>query len=685
MSQVVAVLPGGAEDLRKICTDERALELLGGKGHAFDAQMEWIPAAVKAFPAEAALAPLERYVEQAMRQRYEAFENGLAGIDVLQTGLKFAELSRAAYPNSGEQDQLRKALADREAWFERWTAILRSFNASGQWDEFLLAARELEVHEQAFSEMLKTRGEALKHSLEQHRKAARDRMREGEFAAAYREYRTASLRQPNDAVLIEEMREAWTEYSRRIAIDQQGKREHLSAGQHDAVERDLYFADQNKQAKNLDEALKNVIHAESVIQRALPPGATAPETLKVLYRKADILGAQSKIGEALSTLDQYDLLAVDEERQQANQLRNQLLYQLDRELKDVKAQIQTAWPAGRFHEVRQLAVNGLRVKEDDADLLYAAGVASIITRNSSESRTLFARYLEASNMMESATDQRARVRRLLLTLRDQKNAATETQGEPNWMSGAKLPESIFYCPYSVALQPKIASIEASNKMHMTFEWQGSQLKSITPSFEKPDQATGEKRITFGYDERVPQVATIGVDQSPPRVPGSNPDAAVAGSAVILLNNPYIDPIAEQRLTGRNIATGIAGNRFFNPFVWEKPYRFRLTYDELGRVAEAQEITEPVGTPGNLIVKFEWNGRQLSAVSAYEGPDEHHRAKIYERTLSYEGGRLMDEEVQSQGRQGRIKYVYKADKLVSASCDKNACLDGRSRQVMFASN
>ncbi len=174
----MAVMPGGFDDLRKICTDVQALELLGGKGKAFAAQMEWLSAAVRAFPSEPALAPLARYVEQSLRERYEAFENGLAGLDALEQGLRFSELSQAAYPSQPEQVRLRKALADRKAWFDRKVAVLKAFAGSEQWDPLLLASRDLEVYEQAFPEMAKYRGEALKQSLQLHRKAGHDRLTE---------------------------------------------------------------------------------------------------------------------------------------------------------------------------------------------------------------------------------------------------------------------------------------------------------------------------------------------------------------------------------------------------------------------------------------------------------------------------------------------------------------------------
>ena len=99
----VAFLPGGVEELTKICTDQAALDVLGGKGKSFAAQVELFAATVKSFNGNPAIAPLEKYLEAAMREPYEQFEGGTVGVDVLDRGLKYAALWRRStrrYRNS---------------------------------------------------------------------------------------------------------------------------------------------------------------------------------------------------------------------------------------------------------------------------------------------------------------------------------------------------------------------------------------------------------------------------------------------------------------------------------------------------------------------------------------------------------------------------------------------------------
>ncbi len=685
--EFVAFVPDGTAGLARLCMDERAMELIGGKGKAFSMQMEFIPALVNAHRSDTAVAPLQKYIENAMSRRFEQFESGTASLDVLNQALSFAQLSAAVYPDDAVQTKLRATLAGRKAWIDRRVAILRAFAAAGRWDAFLLACRDLEPYELAFPEVLNKRNEALKHSLETHRGSGDQRMAEQEYGAAYREYRLATYRQPSDAVLQEEARQAWTEYSRRFAIDHQTKRASLSAGPRDAIARDLHFADRSKQDKKLDEALKNVLDAEAILRKAVPDNATAPQSLDILYKKAEILGAQARISEALAALDEYDLRAVDDERAKANQLRSELLYDLNKTLTEARAEVRKAWAESSFHRARELTLQGLLARDDDPELLYDAGVLSIITRDQQAGKKYLTKYLDVANALDANAGDRAKVRRLLPSLRDAdtKTGATSgitAEGQPNWMSGLKLPPGVFYCAASLAFQPKIEHIDASNKLKVSFSWQGDRLQAIVPMFDKNEHVSGEKTIAFTYDEKAPMVIAAAYDRARPIA--GDADEIVKRSSVVLANNPYVDPAAAGKLTGKDLALGIAGNRFFNPFVWEKIHQFRFTYDANGRVAQAREIVDQRGAAATLL-EFDWDGMRLTAVRGYDGADERRRAKIYERTLQYDSRRLLSEEIQSEGKTSRIKYVYKGDRLISAACEKDLTLDGRQRQVFFAGN
>ena len=137
----VAFLPAGAEELTRLCMDDAALQVIGGKGKSFTTQMELMSAVVKAYASDPAMAPLGKFVEDAMRRRYDRFESGAGGVEVLTQALKFAELSGAVYPSQAEQAKLRQAIAGRKQWLDRKAAILRAFAAGSEWDAFLLGDR----------------------------------------------------------------------------------------------------------------------------------------------------------------------------------------------------------------------------------------------------------------------------------------------------------------------------------------------------------------------------------------------------------------------------------------------------------------------------------------------------------------------------------------------------------------
>jgi hypothetical protein len=492
----------------------------------------------------------------------------------------------------------------------------------------------------------------------------------------------ASYRRPSDAILREDAMQAWTEYSRRVATDRHAARAKLQPGQLSLIERYLYNADQYRLAKNLDDALKSVVDAEALLRKSLPANAVVPETLKVLYKKAEILGAEERTSEALSTLDDYDINAVDEERPPAEKLRNQLLFNLNTILKDLKGKLQAAWTDGGYYRAHQLAMQGLKMKSDDAELLYHAGMTSLITRKPKESAEYFARYLEVSNTLDGKPEERVQVRRWLSSIAPSSLAESipSAPGDPNWLSGKPLPKGVFYCPVSLAFQPHIDRIDASNKLKTTFEWDSEKLKSVTPVFEKGEHVTPERKISLAYDDRARQVAWASDDDVARGPVPADPDEAYKRSAQLLLNNPYVDPLAIQKLTGKNVALGIAGNRFFSPYGWEKVYYFRLTYDDSGRVSRAQELSSPKGTPGDLILEFDWSGMQLNAVRGFQA-----KVKIYERTMQYQDGRLVAEDVQSSGKSSRTKYTYAGNRLVSAESNNDPSLDNRSRKVAFAGN
>ncbi|HMD71252.1 MAG TPA: hypothetical protein VKF41_07905 [Bryobacteraceae bacterium] len=663
----VAFLPGGAGDLAHLCMDQAALEFIGGKGKGFAVQLELTAAAAHAYASDPAMGALQKFVEEAMRQRKDLFENGAAGVEALDQGLEFAKLSLAAYPDVPEQVQLRADLAETRKWLERKMAILRAFAAAEEWDAFLLSDRDFERYPAAFRSMAAMHSEALERSLLLHRRAGEERTREREYGAAYREFRLASLRKPSDTVLRTDMRTAWGNYSNQVAKDRQGSDKSLSQGERSAIAQDLQRAKLDLQVNKPDRALAEVEDAERIDSA----------NLDVLLRKAEALGALHQFRGALAALDEYDMHAVDEERQKALELRANLEFQRDNNLDDIKTQLRKAYAAFSFHQAADLARRGLEAKDDDAELLAASGRLAKILRDPASGRAALQRYLDVTTNLDANEEDRASVRKLLASIRAPQSAG---QGAADWLSHAPLPAGVFYSPVSLAFQPRIDRIVTSNKTAFTFDWDGDRLRSITPAFEKDVRA--ERKIVFGYDDRNSGVTWAGAGSDPRGPATSDPDELFRRSMVRLANNPYADPVAIQSLTGKNVTLGIAGNHFFDPFVWDDVHYFQFTYDDRGCVSQARELADPKAAPGDRWVDFDWDGPRLLAVRAYQGADAAHRSKIYQRTLQYQDNRLVSEEIQFEGKSSRIRYVYSGGRLVSAAGDRDPSLDDRSRQVTF---
>jgi hypothetical protein len=671
LASFAAYLPEGLDELVRLCRNERALELIGGKNGGFATEVALISAVAAKYKTDPAAAPLKTSVENAMQSRFNRFQTGTAGQDVLLEALKFSQLSEVAYPDDPAQMKLRQQVADLKRWLDRRVAVLNAFSATERWDPFLIASRDFSLYQEAYPEIASKHLAALKASLDLHRQLGEERLKASEYAAAYREFKLALARNPADEQLQQRVVITWTDYSRQYAIDHKGDRKQLSAGQLEALNQNLVFAQRYREEGKLDLALKKVQDAEQI----------NADSLEVLLRKAEVLGAQGNFTGALSALDRYDKIAVDEERQKASQLRSELLFKRTSGVDDAKNQWQTAWKQMNFIAARDAAMRGLRAKDDDPDLLYSAGAALLATRDSQDARKLFLRSLEISDTLQGNDQQRALLRRLLAA-----NTPVDKlsrQGDVSWLSGAKLPRNTFYDPVSLAFKTPIERIDASGKMKVYFEWQKGYLVSISPSWEKPDPTATEKKISFVYNETAGQVVNVvaGDERTAPTVK-LNPDEVVSQSAVVLLNDRYVDPVSVQRLTGQEIAETIAGNPYFNPFVWMQPCYFRIKYDDSGRVAEARQLAGLHGAPTDNLVQFEWQDSKLMAVRGFQvhGQD---KAPVYNRTLQYEGDRLIAEDIEAQGRVSHIKYRYEGDRLIGANCDKDTSADGRSRLVTFA--
>jgi hypothetical protein len=156
---------------------------------------------------------------------------------------------------------------------------------------------------------------------------------------------------------------------------------------------------------------------------------------------------------------------------------------------------------------------------------------------------------------------------------------------------------------------------------------------------------------------------------------ADPDGGSTSGFLTLWNSPRLDTRLAYMATGKRVAVGFSGNRYFHPFVWDAIHVFELDYDDLGRVRHAWELDEP-NAPR---LDFVWDGKRLMSVVARTASEE----AVYTRMLTYSGDRLVSEAITQGGKSSRIQYKYnKQGALIEAECDTDASLDGRSRKVEF---
>jgi hypothetical protein len=156
---------------------------------------------------------------------------------------------------------------------------------------------------------------------------------------------------------------------------------------------------------------------------------------------------------------------------------------------------------------------------------------------------------------------------------------------------------------------------------------------------------------------------------------ADPQGGSTNGFLTLWNNPRLDTRLAQLATGKRVAVGFSGNRYFHPFVWDAIHMFELDYDQQGRVRHAWELDEP-NAPR---LDFAWEGKRLMSVTAKNASEQ----TVYSRTLTYSGDKLMSESISGGGKASKIQYKYnKQGVLIEAECDADASLDGRSRKIEF---
>ncbi len=640
--------------------DESVRDFIG-KDWAFlnlDEQFATMRGFVASFPSSPATRSFRDSLDRRISAGLAGFEDGGPYSEVLVTR-RFSELARQAFPNDASLQSLDDRLADRIRFIADRPKLLRSLAALGDWDTLLSKYQEFERYESSFPEMQALDQEALEESARTHALRARAFEQRSDFDHALREASAALVRDPSNREIRKLLGDEKLLASQGEALSNASRRKILPKGLPADIRfgNALNYADRAIADKDFKKAQDSILDADHE-----NPGA--PE---VILMRAKLLAAQGRNSEALPLLDQYDrLVANPAEREKGYDLRRQVLYELDKLKDGAKQQMAALLKDGQYSKLDELLRGALKLAGDDPDFLYEAGVVAAVLRDTERAKITLTEFVAHSNAIGVDPKQRESARRVLTILKEPKpSAARKTEG--------------LYDSQSLAFQIPIESV-STGKVRMTFNWVNGHLDSIHTTFDDDKSAQTYRALVVAGAADSGAVASIPVQSSndvgnfffeyhpsgalrevllkksapaaskPYTVHVAHDDKGHARlidddghPEVVLPDHPYIDPFVLAVVEGGPVTSVIAGNSFFNPFLWDGVHAFTVQYDPQGRAESAEEWN------ADNLVRFSWEATQLVAIRAYRNGSD---APYYQRTITSSG-----EDYSVNGRAGKIKYIY----------------------------
>jgi len=659
-----------------------------------DEQLAAMEGFVASFKDSPAVGEFRNSMERRLREGLEAFENG--GPDKNLRALQpIAVTAAKAFTGYAPMVQLRDRIFDRVHFVDAKIQLLKSLAVLGDWDKLLDEYQDFERYQWSFDPVMALRKQALAESARMHAQRAIGYQTRAAAApaadakidheAAMKEATRALERDPDNKETRKFADAERVQASQIAAKENEARRKVLAKGSPQDVQfgRNLAFADRSIQDKDYAKAQEQIQEAD-----ALNPGA--PETL---LRKARLVAAQGRLTEALGFLDDYDNQVSDPaERQKGQDIRNDSLYDLEKKKGDAKREIEVLRKNGEYSKLDKILRDASKLDPADPDFEYDGGLVAAALRDTARAKELLSQYRQGSNSLEGDPKKRDTAGRLLNAISSVK-PVTASQGSPNWFSARKLPEGVYYCPESLAFQIPIESV-SGNKVRMAFNWDKGQLQSLQTTWEDekgrrnylllgtpggsesdaaPSAPAGEEPGAF-YFEYFPSGQLRRVRTKKPAPGEAAKDFAVHVTRddkgrshlvdadnlpdVVLPGNRYVDTEVLGMIEGP-VATIVAGNSVFNPFLWDGLHYFSVRYDGLGRASSAEEWN------ADSVVRFSWDQDRLTEIRAYHKGSE---TPYYQRSVTYSGTAITAEDFTLNGRSGHIRYVYTGKSLTQIKID-----------------
>jgi tetratricopeptide (TPR) repeat protein len=632
------------------------------------ATMEGFVASFKDSPA---VGSFRNLMERKLADGLGAFEDG--GLDKNLRALQpFAVMARKAFSGYAPIEDLNKRIFERVSFIDNRIRLIKSLAALGDWDELLAQYKEFERYQRSFEEVIALRTEALEESARMHARRAKGFALRKDHDAAIREASFALLRDPNNKETRKVLDGEKVLGSQIEAGLNEGRRKVLPKGspQEAQFRQYLSFADRAIGDKDFPKTEENIREAEG-----LNPGA--PE---ILLRKAKLKQAQQLLSEALPILDDYFKQVVDPvERQKGEEIRNDILYDRDKKTADTRREADVYLKNGQYSKLNELLKIALNLDPHDPYFQFYGGTTAAALHETENAKRLLQNYLDGSNSLDGDLKKRDQAGRVLAIVSSSKPPQPGV-GQPNWFSGRKLTEGIYYCPESLAFQIPIESV-IGNKVRIAFNWEKGRLDSIQATWEDEKGAQNYRALASRADSEAAAQPAGGEDfgsfhfqyfasgqllsvRSKRVAQGAEPkefNVRVArddkGRArlvdndgypqVVIPSNRYADTDVLGFLEGP-VATIVSGSPVFNPFLWDGIHYFSVRYDAMGRATSAEEWN------ADNIVRFAWENDRLTEIRAYHKGSE---TPYYQRSIKYAGLLISAEDFSMNGRSGHIKYTY----------------------------
>jgi hypothetical protein len=492
-AELYAILPGmdPAASAERLAT-ETALHKIPGadEPEAFRRMVEFIPPAVKAYPTGKSTDQIRDSLRASLATRLSQWSDGDAPVTVLEESLLLSRASEAAFASDAEQTALRKQTAEAKRLLDRRVAILHALRAGKQAEAFLAAYRDFEPYDKSFPDLAAARRAYLAESALAHLDTARRFHKAGDYASAIRHLRLAQLRNPglkSAGELLEEVRLEIARLSAQSFADTRRGIDPRAPAQVQ-LHRRILLAEQQASDGKLQEA-EQTLHEAETLDKDEP---------KLKYMEAKIAYTRGDLGLSLALLDLYAGVAVTQEDfAEGEKLRAAVQYKLENSRNEERTQVKSFHSDARFASALQSAASGLKLDNEEPEFLYQAGVNACILRHCSGAEPLLHRFLDLTDSTQGTREQRITAMRLL------RQATVPAVPKPprgvstSWFSGGLLDTGALYDPASLAFQPKVARINASDHLTVNYEWASGQLRSVHTKYEEKKTGSNIAKVMMG--------------------------------------------------------------------------------------------------------------------------------------------------------------------------------------------